>query len=220
PGPVGGGERAAQRLEEPLDLLGGGRAVAAHPVGERAAGQVGHDEGQLVALLEHVEQLDDVGVVEPRQHLRLALDALAGPGDLGRRAVQRQPLERDEAPLRVPGEVDHAHAALAEPGHALVLHRPRLRSAAASGWRPEVVEGGYPRGAMTETQDVMPAAESPKAVDERVIEEAVRLIDGGLADLLYRELVSTDEVSDLLLDVRMVLTAADSERRVDEPVGA
>lgn len=72
---------------------------------------------------------------------------------------------------------------------------------------------------MTETQDVMPAAESPKAVDERVIEEAVRLIDGGLADLLYRELVSTDEVSDLLLDVRMVLTAADS-RRTEEPVGA
>jgi len=73
---------------------------------------------------------------------------------------------------------------------------------------------------MTETQDVITAAEPPKAIDEAVIEEAVRLIDGGLADLLHRELVSTDEVSDLLLDVRMLLTAAEAAARIDEPVGA
>ena len=62
---------------------------------------------------------------------------------------------------------------------------------------------------MTETDDVMTAPETSKAIDEAVIDEAVRLIDGGLADLLHRELVSTDEVSDLLLDVRMLLTAAE-----------
>lgn len=73
---------------------------------------------------------------------------------------------------------------------------------------------------MTETQDVITAPEPTKAMSEAVIEEAVRLIDGGLNDLLHRELVSTDEVSDLLLDVRMLLTAAEAAARVDQPVGA
>ncbi len=65
--------------------------------------------------------------------------------------------------------------------------------------------------AMTETEDVITQAGEPdtKVIDEAVIEEALRLIDAGLADLLHRELVSTDEISDLLLDVRMLLTAAD-----------
>jgi len=78
--------------------------------------------------------------------------------------------------------------------------------------------------AMTETQDVMTAPGSGKGIDDAVIDEALRLIDGGLADLLHRELVSTDEVSDLLLDVRMLLTAAEMasvvEPLIDEPVGA
>jgi len=59
--------------------------------------------------------------------------------------------------------------------------------------------------------------------ETRVIEEAVRLIDSGLSDLMHRELVSTDEVSDLLLDVRMLLTAAElasASGPVEEPVGA
>ena len=45
--------------------------------------------------------------------------------------------------------------------------------------------------------------------DARVIDEALRLIDGGLSDLQHRELVSTDEISDLLLDVRMLLMTAE-----------
>jgi hypothetical protein len=67
---------------------------------------------------------------------------------------------------------------------------------------------------------------SLKSIDEAAIEEAVRLIDSGLSDLLHRELVSTDEMSDLLLDVRTLLTAADltvvdaSELVDPEPVGA
>ena len=44
-----------------------------------------------------------------------------------------------------------------------------------------------------------------REIDE-VITEALALIDRGLGDLMHRELVSTDEVSDLLLDVRMLLT--------------
>lgn len=83
---------------------------------------------------------------------------------------------------------------------------------------------------MTETEDVITntgesitGAADGKAHDA-VIDEALRLIDTGLSDLLHRELVSTDEVSDLLLDVRMLLTAAeladDAASLVEEPVGA
>ena len=40
-----------------------------------------------------------------------------------------------------------------------------------------------------------------------VIGEALAVIDRGLADMLHRELVSTDEVADLLLDVRSLLAS-------------
>ena len=62
---------------------------------------------------------------------------------------------------------------------------------------------------MTETEDV---------TTDTSIDEAVRLIDNGLSDLLHRELVSSDEVSDLLLDVRTVLKAAEQAVR-DEALG-
>ena len=44
--------------------------------------------------------------------------------------------------------------------------------------------------------------------DDAVISEALSVIDKALADMLNRELVSTDEVSDLLLDVRSLLVTA------------
>ena len=75
---------------------------------------------------------------------------------------------------------------------------------------------------MTETEDVTSTVGDAKA-HEAVIDEALRLIDSGLTELMHRELVSTDEVSDLLLDVRMLLTAAElaAESGVPvEPVGA
>lgn len=40
--------------------------------------------------------------------------------------------------------------------------------------------------------------------------EAVALIDRGLDGLTHRELVSTSEMSDLLLDLRTILTASDN----------
>ncbi len=43
--------------------------------------------------------------------------------------------------------------------------------------------------------------------ETEVISEALAIIDKGLAEMLHRELVSTVEVADLLLDVRMLLTA-------------
>ena len=48
---------------------------------------------------------------------------------------------------------------------------------------------------MTETRDAV------------VIDEALSVIDKALADMMHRELVSTGEVADLLLDVRSLLTA-------------
>jgi hypothetical protein len=47
--------------------------------------------------------------------------------------------------------------------------------------------------AITETQEF------------QAITDALALIDTGLSSMLHRELVSTDEVADLLLDVRMLL---------------
>lgn len=40
-----------------------------------------------------------------------------------------------------------------------------------------------------------------------VIDEALAVIDKALSDMVRRELVSTGEVADLLLDVRALLTA-------------
>jgi hypothetical protein len=65
--------------------------------------------------------------------------------------------------------------------------------------RPEQYEQTDPTpltgGAMTEIRD------------DAVISEALSVIDKALADMLNRELVSTDEVADLLLDVRSLLVA-------------
>src|SRR5262249_49649456 len=47
-----------------------------------------------------------------------------------------------------------------------------------------------------------------ETTEPAVILEAMAVIDKGLADMLHRELVSTDEVADLLLDVRSLLAAS------------
>ena len=75
---------------------------------------------------------------------------------------------------------------------------------------------------MTETE-VISGTGGDANSHEAVIDEALRLIDSGLSELMHRELVSTDEVSDLLLDVRMLLTAAELAEGSGmpvEPVGA
>ena len=46
-----------------------------------------------------------------------------------------------------------------------------------------------------------------QAQREAVLAEAVSVIDSALAGMMQRELVSSGEVADLLLDVRMLLTA-------------
>jgi hypothetical protein len=46
-----------------------------------------------------------------------------------------------------------------------------------------------------------------RIASEAVITEALGVIDSALARMMQRELVSTGEVADLLLDVRTLLTA-------------
>ena len=50
------------------------------------------------------------------------------------------------------------------------------------------------------------------------VEEALALIDAGLGQTMSRELMSTSEVADLLLDVRMLLAAASDDAAAEEPV--
>lgn len=47
-----------------------------------------------------------------------------------------------------------------------------------------------------------------KVASTNVIHEALSIIDSALSDLVKRELVSTAEVSDMLLDIRNLLTTA------------
>lgn len=47
-----------------------------------------------------------------------------------------------------------------------------------------------------------------KVASTNVIHEALSIIDSALSDLVKRELVSTSEVSDMLLDIRNLLTTA------------
>lgn len=63
---------------------------------------------------------------------------------------------------------------------------------------------------MTETPEL--AGTATESADNDVITEAVVVIDKALGEMLRRELVSTDEVADLLLDVRSLLTAPTAGR--------
>jgi hypothetical protein len=54
------------------------------------------------------------------------------------------------------------------------------------------------------TQTIDPAVE--QAQREAVVAEAVSVIDGALTKMMQRELLSSNEVADILLDVRMLLT--------------
>ena len=55
--------------------------------------------------------------------------------------------------------------------------------------------------------------------EPKIIHDALAVIDRGLSEMLHRELVSTDEVADLLLDVRMLLASVDADVQVDAVAG-
>lgn len=54
-----------------------------------------------------------------------------------------------------------------------------------------------------------PAATSSATAPDAVVAEALAVIDQALVKMISRELVSSEEVADLLLDVRTLLTASD-----------
>lgn len=49
--------------------------------------------------------------------------------------------------------------------------------------------------------------DTTETTEPAVIAEALAVIDKGLSEMLHRELVSSGEVADLLLDVRSLLAA-------------
>ena len=53
---------------------------------------------------------------------------------------------------------------------------------------------------------------APTESHDEVIAEALTVIDQALGQMISRELVSSGEVADLLLDVRTLLTAPATER--------
>jgi len=57
-----------------------------------------------------------------------------------------------------------------------------------------------------------------ETLDRQQVLQALELIDSGLGDLQHRRLVSTDEMADLLLDVRSILAAPQVEIGADAPV--
>jgi hypothetical protein len=57
-----------------------------------------------------------------------------------------------------------------------------------------------------------------ETLDFTSIQEALDLIDRGLGDMQHRELVSTNEVADLLLDVRLLLSASSAGTDDELPV--
>ncbi len=75
---------------------------------------------------------------------------------------------------------------------------------------------------MTDQQNVTPGTTNDVASSDAVINEALGVIDGALAKMMQRDLVSTGEVADLLLDVRTLLTDVQPTLSVDiadiEPV--
>lgn len=50
---------------------------------------------------------------------------------------------------------------------------------------------------------------------DETINEALAVIDKGLGEMLHRELVSTNEVADLLLDLRTLLATPAGEDEVE-----
>ena len=57
------------------------------------------------------------------------------------------------------------------------------------------------------TPSARSTGEAERRENEAVIREALGVIDEALAKMMHRELVSSGEVADLLLDVRTLLTA-------------
>ncbi len=70
-----------------------------------------------------------------------------------------------------------------------------------------IVERGIPCTLMTDQQLTDTRILDHETDHDAIVAEAVSVIDGALAKMMQRDLVSSGEVADLLLDVRTLLTA-------------
>ena len=113
---MGGGQRVEGGRRGARTSSAASGPCRRHPLGEVAAGQVVHDEDDVVVLVEHLAEVDDARVVRAAEDLGLPPDPQPGLGELLGRAVQRQALERDLVAVRPRGQIDHAHAAPADAG--------------------------------------------------------------------------------------------------------
>lgn len=104
-------------------------------------------------------------------------------------------------PRGPPGRAAGAHAAVARGAWRRPRDASHLCHVVVAGLDTGMV------GVVTET----------RALDE-VISEALAVIDKGLGNLGHRELVSSNEVADLLLDVRTLLASPVPAERDDVPV--
>jgi hypothetical protein len=86
---------------------------------------------------------------------------------------------------------------------------PRLIAGGSSTDKERDAAASHDLGMVVGNTTDLPALERQMTDtrDLELITEALAIIDRGLGDMLHRELVSTDEVADLLLDVRMLLVA-------------
>jgi hypothetical protein len=115
---VGVVERAGDLVDVGQRLRDGERALPRQQLGERAIGQVGHDEIGEVVLLAKLIDRHDVGMVERGGRVGLAPEARQEERPLASigQQLRAQDFDGDRAPgpllLR---EVDRAHAARAQP---------------------------------------------------------------------------------------------------------
>lgn len=72
----------------------------------------------------------------------------------------------------------------------------------------ERTEGQLTQCQLTAERDYGEGTDMTSTVEPECIAEALALIDRSLLHMVKRELVSTNEVADLLLDVRMLLATA------------
>lgn len=63
------------------------------------------------------------------------------------------------------------------------------------------------------------AGELAETHGSAALADALAVIDRGLTDMRYRQIVSSEEVSDLLLDLRVILLLAELDAIGCEPAG-
>ncbi len=106
------GQCLRRPVGEPAQARAGHRAAAAQHLLQRGPGHELRDDIGILPGHVGVEDLGHVRAADPPHGLHLAGQAAAGVRALLAELVQH--LDRDQAPLRVTGEVDHPHAACPE----------------------------------------------------------------------------------------------------------